>query len=241
MDITLVIPTIKRYDRLRKALDTFFDGKLVPHRTILIDNGKKPSPLVYIVPEDERKARNVWVMEPPTNLGVSGSVNLALRLCMGFNSLWLHSNDDVEVDPDMLIRMYAYMVEKGPWDPDKDKRLPFVVPEYGAGSLFTIFLCNPFFMVERVGFFDEAFFPAYFEDNDYARRMVAQKYIYRNLVQGACYTHYYSSTIQAYSDEEKALHNEQFSKNKAHYVEKWGGEPEFEKFIVPFDGKEPEK
>lgn len=238
MDITLVIPTIKRYDRLRKALDTYFAGTRLPNRVLIIDNGKKPSPLTYIVPPDERADRNIWVIETPVNLGVAGSVNLAIRVCMSFNTMWLHSNDDVEVEVDMLKKLEDYLAEIPIWDPQVNGKIPFVVPEFGAGSLFTIFLCDPFFMAQMVGFFDETFFPAYFEDNDYARRMVLQGLQYRNLVVGAVYTHHYSSTLQAYSPEEHELHDKQFKKNEDYYIKKWGGKPEFETFTVPFNGEE---
>jgi GT2 family glycosyltransferase len=81
-----------------------------------------------------------------------------------------------------------------------------------------------------VGQFDEAFYPAYFEDNDYKYRLKLKNVdsqiqtfldpiIYRN-----------SMSMQ----KDKALASG-FMKNRDYYIAKWGGRPGEEKFDKPFN------
>ena len=78
--------------------------------------------------------------------------------------------------------------------------------------------------------FDENFYPAYFEDNDFKYRLLLQKkkivsssflnpIVYRN-----------SQTIL----KDRSL-NDKFMDNQNYYVKKWGGLPKEEKYIKPFN------
>ena len=90
---------------------------------------------------------------------------------------------------------------------------------------------------ESIGFFDDKFFPAYFEDNDYARRHSIyfkdkpgqerfedarlDPQVQRN-----------SSTIR----QEPSL-NSNFGRNANYYLRKWGGGLGHERWEVPFNGE----
>ena len=78
--------------------------------------------------------------------------------------------------------------------------------------------------------FDENFYPAYFEDNDFKYRLLLKKKkitsssflnpeIYRN-----------SQTIM----KDRSL-NDKFMDNQEYYISKWGGLPNEEKYIKPFN------
>jgi len=87
-----------------------------------------------------------------------------------------------------------------------------------------------------VGYVDVNFYPAYFEDNDYARRgqLLGMK-MYQ--LQRAKYFHFWSRTIK--EDVEKKQENDfYFPLNKKYYKEKWGGEPGKETYTLPFNGKQ---
>lgn len=230
INITLVIPTLNQPEKLRNTITDFYAGSRIPNRTIIVNNGIDPKTMEKIFSPEERVDRNIWIFQPPYNLGVSGSCNIAMALCSVWNSFWLHSNDDVQVDPAMLKLMETEMEEVV----QDSSKLQFVFPEHGEGSLFTIFLANPFVLSQKVGLFDEQFFPAYFEDNDYARRMMLTGLVYRNMVMGAKYEHYTSSTVLSFSPEQKIKHDEQFGGNREKYISKWGGEPEHEQFTTPY-------
>lgn len=86
---------------------------------------------------------------------------------------------------------------------------------------------------DAVGPFDENFTPAYFEDNDYHRRV--------NLLgmraegkRSAIMYHYGSQTQNAISNK-PVVPPPQFVKNRQYYVSKWGGEPGKETYNTPFN------
>jgi GT2 family glycosyltransferase len=85
---------------------------------------------------------------------------------------------------------------------------------------------------EKIGAFDEMFAPAYFEDNDYHRRvnLAGMKAI---SVPSAIYYHYGSRTRM--ESGTLNLTNENFEKNRQYYIQKWGGIPGQEKFDQPFN------
>ena len=100
--------------------------------------------------------------------------------------------------------------------------------------------CFSAFMINKkcwdvVGEFDENFNPAYFEDNDYHRRinLSGMKAI---VFPPAVFYHYGSRTkLERLKTESEQLINHQFEKNRDYYVRKWGGLPGNETFLKPFN------
>jgi GT2 family glycosyltransferase len=82
----------------------------------------------------------------------------------------------------------------------------------------------------KVGAFDEKFFPAYYEDNDYFRRMLLSDVpmVFNAMLNPAIYRN--SMTIA----KDQTLNNN-FENNKRYYISKWGGEPTQETFGTPFN------
>lgn len=90
-------------------------------------------------------------------------------------------------------------------------------------------------LVERVGWFDESFYPAYFEDNDMHRRILlagerAVCYL------GARFFHHGSRTVNA-DPNLAALNVPFFERNRDYYLAKWGGLPGCERFDHSFDNR----
>ena len=90
-------------------------------------------------------------------------------------------------------------------------------------------------LIEKIGYVDLNFYPAYFSDNDYARRaqLVGAKMYKFN----GRYIHLWSRTI--YNETYKGISLKKindfiFPKNEQYYIEKWGGKPGEEKYMVPF-------
>jgi GT2 family glycosyltransferase len=90
-------------------------------------------------------------------------------------------------------------------------------------------------LFEKAGYFDEMFWPAYFEDNDFHRRMGIAGVT--ETIAPCGYDHMNSATMKKYTKDELELHHERFLACRAYYVSKWGGMPGAERFTVPFDGK----
>jgi hypothetical protein len=87
---------------------------------------------------------------------------------------------------------------------------------------------------KTVGGFDEKFYPAYYEDNDYSRTLVSRGHLFHCL-DTLTYDHVGSATIATYSAEETKQHHRQQEANKNYYIAKWGGLPHKEVFRYPFN------
>jgi GT2 family glycosyltransferase len=85
--------------------------------------------------------------------------------------------------------------------------------------------------VGAVGYFDENFYPAYYEDTDYVRRMQLAG-IEIKATQIAGY-----SALQANSTESDQGLPVHYLNLEKYYIEKWGGKPGEEKFDKPFGDK----
>lgn len=96
---------------------------------------------------------------------------------------------------------------------------------------FACFMVRPT-ITKAVGWFDENFAPAYFEDNDYHRRiLISGRKAYSD--NNALMFHYGSQTQNANSFP--VVPSFQFELNRAYYINKWGGEPGHECFDRPYD------
>lgn len=202
------IPTINRADLLNDALQKYAKDFPSVH-IIVLDNGNQN---IYV------GADNIRVFNLGSNQGVAKSWNWLIN--KGFNIGYANAlilNDDIYLGKtEDQVEEYI----------NRHPNHGFFV---GKGVNWSSFILRKS-TFEKVGGFDENFFPAYFEDNDYCYRMLRagitrdQDYflnpqIYRN-----------SMTIA----KEPKL-NLGFEKNKAYFVQKWGGLPSQEKFKTPFN------
>lgn len=100
--------------------------------------------------------------------------------------------------------------------------------------------CFSAFMVnkecwEKAGQFDEAFFPAYFEDNDYHHRMQLAGLL-AVTYPPAMFFHYASRTaLEGTPEVANATKHAAFENCRATYVRKWGGHPGHEQFKTPYN------
>jgi hypothetical protein len=84
--------------------------------------------------------------------------------------------------------------------------------------------------------FDEAFIPAYCEDNDYHRRLLLDELGGRIFSVNLPYLHYGAATINQETDERKlADWARRIETARTHYRSKWGGDVNAERYRVPFD------
>lgn len=103
--------------------------------------------------------------------------------------------------------------------------------QYTASS-FGCFAIQPI-ALETVGMFDEQFVPIYFEDLDYHYRAHISG-LHQYLVEDTDLVHKGSSTIYS-SPELKKQNDKTLQANEEYYVKKWGGKPDHERFLKPFD------
>lgn len=146
----MIVPVLSNY----KKLDTMINSINYPIRELLIiDNGAKNTDWQ---PEWNRWIHKTWHIKMPNNLGVAGSWNLGIK-STPMSNYWLISNFDVEWGGDSLKLFHETASSE-------KLVLSNGSPEWCAFTL-------GWKVVQKIGLFDEALHPAYFEDNDYERRI----------------------------------------------------------------------
>ena len=190
----LIIPILNRYDLLDQNLETidYPIGEI-----LIINNGKE-----NYVPK--RVDLNVRVLNLPSNLGMSASWNLGIKL-YPHEQYWVYSSADTHWVPGSLEKLNAVSGRKN------------LVMTTEAWSCFSL----GEEVLRKVGLFDEFFYPIYFEDNDYYERMMLSSVkdgyidsrIEVNVPQGA------SQTIGSDVNLKKR-NDETFEINKAYFNKK---------------------
>lgn len=205
----LGVPVLNRPDLLYRMLQSIADVDV--EQIVIVDNGD-------VVPDITNA--NVRVIRPGHNLGVSASWNLILKSTPRA-PWWMFTNSDLEFAPGDLDRLAHHMETTGG------------LALLGTFSVFGIDAPT----LETVGFFDENFAPAYFEDNDYDYRCQLAGVPMVGLPAGL--RHDISSTLRS-SPTYTAQNSGTFPANREYYQAKWGGMPTHEEFVTPFNtGQDP--
>jgi GT2 family glycosyltransferase len=205
----LGVPTLCCYAKLDRLIESAKRGSSLPSRYIIIDNGGHFDPVAL----DALYFPTPWqVVRPGRNIGVAASWNKILALA-GDEPV-LISNDDV-VFEEGTLRAFEEAVG----------RSCLAISPHGWDLFAQTRECS-----EKVGAYDERFTPAYFEDQDYARRAKIAGVTPTVVV--TPYQHDRSSTLAQYPEAWKIRAGA--DRNKRYYVEKWGGEPGRETFNAPF-------
>lgn len=223
MKVTLAVPTLKRYDLLAGLLVPSAErGTRPPDQYYIVDNGGGLNPAAYGLPTVK-----TTVYRPGRNLGVSASWNHVLTT--------VAPKDDSECvimacdDMDLYGNTVEAMVAAAEAHPEAG----FFWPQRNAHTMFGVYLLRRW-CFDRVGPFDENFYPAYFEDNDYCYRLKLDGVPLME-VPGCGMNHVGSATLAAYNASELAEHHSRFDACRSYYSRKWGGEPHREVFTKPFN------
>lgn len=216
------LPTYKSFDLAYASVLAALKGTLVPDQIIIIDNSGDGSGTQYLKPLTEQ-FDNVFIWPQIYNIGVAKSWNtFHKQLCDDYIVI---ANDDIQVHS----RTLELMVSTAENNPNH----VLFAGDGSSGNAFSLFLLTKR-GYQLVGEFDEHFYPAYLEDNDFDRRarLLGQ---YIHFVIGATYDHVGSSTIKRYTPQEMDVHHNSFRANQAYYIRKHGGLPHQEIFETPFD------
>jgi GT2 family glycosyltransferase len=216
------IPTYKSYDHAYDGILAALRGTRPPDQVMVIDNSGDGSGTQYLIPLTQ-KFNNVYILPQAYNLGVAKSWNM-------FHDHYqddhvIIANDDVQVEP--------YTIERLVTAAETNPRNILFSGEQNSGNAFSLFLLTKR-GYDLIGKFDEAFYPAYFEDNDYARRMLLKGFTIVSIT-GATYLHVGSSTMKKYTQVEMDKHHHAFRACQARYIAKWGGLPTQEQFYTEFN------
>src|SRR5262249_31830119 len=214
-NVLIGIPILNRLDLLAKCLDAIdypADVVVVNNNSIDPDFARELSRMA--------EQRRFTVLHQKRNLGDAASWNLIIRFAFdkGLDWVFVGSNDTF-LHPGSLRTAVEIAKE------------PDVAVWYLHGPNF--FLINKQ-TVETVGWFDENFFPAYKEDQDYSYRchLAAMRQV---AVQGASADHVGSATIGSNPDYAAQNTHTHMNWNRSHYIMKWGGDTGQEKFAHPYN------
>lgn len=176
----MVVPILTREPLLYRMIDSI-DHK-VGH-LIVIDNGDCVSKWECTHNENVHR---VSVIHMPANLGVAGSWNLGIK-ASPFAPWWLITNFDV-VWPAGSLAQFAM-----------EATTDALVLSHGSPNWCAFAIGER--VIQSVGLFDESLHPAYFEDDDMARRVEAAGLPIRR--PGIPVHHDNSSTIQVQKYRER--------------------------------------
>ena len=213
--VFLGIPILNRLDLLERCLAAID----YPARIVIVNNNSI-DPQFRQGLERLATDRNLDVLHQTRNLGVAASWNLLIGTAIqrGFEWFFIGSNDTF-LHPGSL---------KAAVDLPKDDDVALWALR---GANF--FLLNRRTM-EEVGWFDENFYPAYKEDQDYWYRCrLAHKRCMD--VPGAGAEHVGSATIGSNPQYAARNRDTHFHWNLSHYRRKWGGDAGNEQFVHPYN------
>ena len=229
--ICIGIPVLNRVDLLKKCLASID----YPAQIIVINNNtvdKAANDELYAL----RDNKDIYVHSGRYNLGVAASWNKIIQMAMGwgYDKVYVGANDCVLL-PGTLKAFET--LDMG----DKDDVMWHIC--------YFSFWCMHMRSIPRVGWFDENFYPAYREDQDYVYRCrlagVNRYYVPKCSRKGfpnvdlpeAGGVHSGSQTISSdprYKKKNKETHHKW---NTSHYKLKWGGLPGKERYKTPYNGK----
>ena len=202
------IPTLNRFDLLLPAL-LFYKNDFPNTKIYILDNGKQG------IKGYSGLGLNMEVIESDQNLGVAKSWNTLCDLIFRENDYALILNDDIyfgrkDWEIQSLLQNYKndFYVTTQDW-------CAFILPKKTYNT---------------IGKFDEEIFPAYFEDNDYHYRMKLMGLSYMKIPFLNPFLYQASKTI-----EKEPKLRDFIQKNREYYINKWGGEPNRERFKKPFN------
>lgn len=219
--ISILIPTINRADLLLNSLLTLADQTEYFEKLLIVDNGHQR----FRIPSE--LSGKIGIIESKNNLGVSGSWNLGITELFKADDFVTHVlvlNDDISLGSTQLQDIIEVL------DANPEKWM-FVGPYYW--SVYAISREGAKAMeFKPEQYFDERFYPAYFEDNDFHWRM---RLIDESRYLGGVSAFSPEKYINSGSLEKDPSLNKTFDQNKRYYISKWGGAPGRERYRTPFN------
>ena len=220
------------------AVPILVDGtKLITHfntidiplkRYFILDNsmGKDPSvqdAIDHIIKIKPDHINEIAVCKAYQNTGFPGAVNWIVR-----------QNTDCK---HWIITGFDWWVASGQWQRvlNQVDLLPFGAT-LGTGNDEMCGIVLNSMLLNRVGYFDENFFPGYFEDNDYRYRIKLTNTKITSIP--LTNEHQTSSTLRS-SILFQQKNNFTFQENYNYYIKKWGGPPNEETYVTPFNKNYP--
>ena len=217
--LAYVIPVLNNIKYTRQAIESirFSPGD----RLIVIDNGSTDGTENYV---RFRDGLPLTYIRHERNTGVAASWNEGLRTAfdLGFD-LALVMNNDVVLAADTVPALIRWHQQTGGIVSAQSVAALHAVAiidrreVYQQPCDYSCFLISKA-IVEKVGWFDEAYYPAYFEDMDYECRAEIAG-VQTGHAADAVVCHYHSRTIH---EGHLPDHEKHFATNRTRFVARWG-------------------
>jgi len=172
------------------------------------------------------------------NRGVAASWNEGMRRSLELgNEYALITNDDAVFFPGAIKKMYDFIKYQSNAVLVSPNQNHFSDgdPVLGEADFFC-FMVDIKKLTDKVGWFDENFVPAYFEDNDMHLRIghSGEKCYMLPNVQ----VNHVGSATQYFDRSNPVVPPQQFETNRNYFIQKWGGQPGNHQFQHPFNNPE---
>lgn len=203
MKFAIGIPTLNRADLLLPSLKMYSND--FKEKIYVIDNGN----------QGIQSFANVEVITNKQNIGVAASWNVLCDKIFETADYALILNDDIylrktslEIEMLINIRSNNFLRATPDW-------CAFIISKK---------------IYNKVGRFDECFFPAYYEDNSYEYRMKLKGVTMITSPSLNPFIYNKSKTMDKMPELQELAKN-----NKQLYIKMWGGEPKKETFKKPYN------
>lgn len=209
------IPTINRADLLIPAIQLY--------------QKNFPSTYLYIIDNGNQAELNgietdmITLLRLKKNIGVAASWNMLCHLIFKQHGYALILNDDI------ILKSNYDQVRAIPYEPVSGQEIKEFI--YRSAEQWSAFLISKQ-LYQTIGEFDEKFYPAYFEDNDYEYRIkLSNRFgiLTTPILSDGLFRR--SMTLKKNSE----IIGFGFRDNREYYVKKWGGLPGQEKYLTPFN------
>lgn len=210
----LGIPTLNRFDLLMPALQYYCLD--FPKTPIFVVNNSDIDLVIHNKPQ-------IHIFNTHKNLGVAASWNKLIDAIFEDPAITdaIILNDDIYWGQDKAA-LEAFMLQYQLLD----SKYPYIlVPDKKYD--WSIFIINRRAW-NLIGYFDEKFYPAYYEDKDYAYRAGLKDVPVSDILKPPA--RFVSSQTAAM---EPSILNSS-PRNRELYIKKWGGEPGQEKYVKPY-------
>ncbi len=229
MKIGIIIVTVNCLEYTKQTINSIKTKH--DYEIILIDNGSTDGTKQWL---DSRK--DIISYKNPITSGLAACWNLGINRAINDKcDLFFVINNDIVLAPNTLdnlvkkIQTGKYVMVTGVNDQSISiEEMKKLKKEYDENEVdnehpdFSCFLINKQ-TINKIGFFDENFHVAYFEDSDYHARIALLKEKAVSTINGTYY-HLCSQTIKN-NPHLKPVIEEAFRNNKKYFISKYGCEP----------------
>lgn len=219
----LCITTFNRYDLLEKCILSID----FPIKNILIVTNSKKNRDENIINNICKLNKNIRIIDPGYNMGVAGSWNFFINNFINIDGEVYITQDDIEFKPGALELLYSI---------SKKENNDFV---YGYFMGAFIYKKSGF---KKIGYFDENFYPAYYEDADFCYRTKMHDYFNPNDTFKIAWSDpdlflHHGGATQTIKDDDKkpSDYHMNILKNSNYYGSKWGGTSGSETYKNPYN------